>query len=273
MPNRPSRFFTALLTAFIVDAAAVVAEPVRVRHTEGLVHGFLSLKSLDGTLLADGDLLQSAVGSRVTSRLVFHFKDGSLHDETAVYSQRQQFRLISDHLVQKGPSFPKPVDMRIDASSGQVVVRYDGERGEQKVASEQMKLPVDLANGLIMTLLKNARPDAPPKSVGMVAATPKPRLVTLEIASAGEEPFSTAGAGRKATHYIVHVDIGGLSGLIAPLVGKQPPDSHVWILGGDTPAFVKAEQPFFLGGDVWRIELASPLWPKSTALAPHKQSK
>ena len=263
----PSRFLAALLTVIIVEAAVVGGEPVRVRRTEGLVHGFLTLKNLDGTLLADGDLLQSAVGNRVTSRLVFHFKDGSLHDETAVYSQRQEFRLISDHLVQKGPSFPKPVDMRIDASSGQVIVQYTEDRGEQKVVSEQMKLPLDLANGLIMTLLKNARPDAPPKSVGMVAATPKPRLVKLEISSAGEEPFSTGVTGRKATHYIVHVDIGGLSGLIAPLVGKQPPDSHVWILGGDTPAFVKAEQPFFLGGDVWRIELASPAWPKSPAPA------
>jgi hypothetical protein len=262
MSQLHSRFTVTLLSLIIVHAAVLVGEPVRVRHSEGLVHGFLSLRTLDGTLLADGDLLQSAVGSRVTSRLVFHFKDGSLHDETAVFSQRQQFRLISDHLVQKGPAFPKPVDMKIDTSTGQVTVRYTEDKGEQKVATEQMKLPLDLANGLVLTLLKNARPDAPPKSVGMVAATPKPRLVKLEISSAGEEPFTTGGMGRRATHYVVHVDIGGLSGLIAPLVGKQPPDSHVWILGGDTPAFVKAEQPFFLGGDVWRIELVSPTWRK-----------
>jgi hypothetical protein len=272
MSHLASKLTLALLTFIFFHAAVLVGEPVKVRYTEGLVHGFLTLKTLDGMLLADGDLLQSAVGTRVTSRLVFHFKDGSLHDETAVYSQRQQFRLISDHLVQRGPSFPKPVDMKIDASGGQVTVRYTEDKGEQKVAAEQMKLPPDLANGMILTLLKNARPVAPPKSVGMVAATPKPRLVKLEISTAGEEPFSTGGAGRKATHYVIHVEIGGLSGLIAPLVGKQPPDSHVWILGGDTPAFVKAEQPFFLGGDVWRIELVSPTWPKN-APTTTKQSK
>jgi len=256
------RLIPALCLLIVVETV-LAGEPVGVRHTEGLVHGFLTLKTLDGTMLADGDLLQSARGNRVTSRLVFHFKDGSLHDETAVFSQRQQFRLLSDHLVQKGPSFPHPLDLKIDAVSGQVTVRYTEDKGEQKVASEQMKLPVDLANGLVMTLLKNARGDAPPQSIGMVAATPKPRLVKLQVSSAGEEPFSTGGAGRTATHYVVHVDIGGLSGLIAPLIGKQPPDSHVWILGGDTPAFVKAEQPFFLGGDVWRIELVSPVWPKA----------
>jgi len=83
------------------------SEPVRVRFTEGLVHGFLRLSALDGTMLADGDLIQTAQGTRVTSHLVFHFRDGSLHDETAVFAQRGDFRLISYRLVQHGSSFPR----------------------------------------------------------------------------------------------------------------------------------------------------------------------
>jgi hypothetical protein len=70
---------------------------------------------------------------------------------------------------------------------------------------------------------------------------------------------------RQATHYVVKVDIGGLSGLLAPLLGKQPPDGHVWILGGDAPAFVKSEQQLYFGGPVWRIELVSPVFPSATA--------
>ena len=250
-----------LTVALVLVATIALAEQVNVRHAEGLVHGFLSLRTLDGHLLADGDLLQNVRGARVTSRLVFHFKDGSLHDETAVFSERQQFRLLRDHLVQKGPSFPQPIDMQIDAVKGQVTVRYE-DHGEAKVASEHMNLPADLANGLILTMLKNARADAPPKRVGFVAATPKPKLVTLAIANAGDEPFSTGGIGRRATHYVLKVDVGGIEGVLAPLVGKQPPDSHVWILGGDAPAFVKSEQPFYNEGPVWRVELVSPVWPK-----------
>jgi hypothetical protein len=67
------------------------AAPVAERHPEGLVHGFLVLRTLEGDTLADGDLIQVAHGDRVTSRLVFHFKDGSIHDETAVFSQRRNF--------------------------------------------------------------------------------------------------------------------------------------------------------------------------------------
>jgi hypothetical protein len=87
---------------------------------------------------------------------------------------------------------------------------------------------------------------------------------------AGDEPFTIGETARKATHYVLKVEIGGISGLIAPLVGKQPPDSHVWILGGDQPAFVKAEQTLYLGGPVWRIELMSPVWPRP-APAPQKK--
>jgi hypothetical protein len=253
--------FTIAVIAPLVVPALLRGDQVAVRHVEGLVHGFLTLRTLTGELLADGDLLQNSRGARVTSRLTFHFKDGSLHDETAVFSQQQQFRLISDHVVQKGPSFPQPLDMQIDAVHGQVTVRYE-DHGESKVVSEHLDLPADLANGMILTVLKNARPDAVPKSVGLVAATPKPLLVKLAISAAGEEPFSTGGTGRKAMHYVLKVDIGGIKGAIAPLVGKQPPDSHVWILGGEGPAFVKSEQPFYNDGPVWRIELVSPVWPK-----------
>jgi hypothetical protein len=251
----------AAIVAALLCSSPLSGEQVAVRYAEGLVHGFLALRNLDGTTVADGDLMQVARGDRVTSRLLFHFRDGSIRDETAVFSQRQHFRLLSNHLVQKGPAFTQPLDMSIDCARGRVTVRYIDDDGEQKVADERLELPADLANGLILTLLKNVRPDSPPASVSMVVATPKPRLVKLAISVAGEEPFSTGGGARKATHYVVKVEIGGLSGLLAPLLGKQPPDSHVWVLGGEAPAFVKSEGPLFLGGPQWRIELASPVWP------------
>ena len=90
----------------------------------------------------------------------------------------------------------------------------------------------------------------------------KPRLVKLGISIAGAEPFSVACSPRRAVHYVLKVEIGGVSGLLAPLVGKQPPDSHVWILDGEAPAFVKSESFLFMGGPLWRTDLVSPVWPK-----------
>jgi hypothetical protein len=252
------------LVAASLHADAPPPAPTSVRHPEGLVHGFLALRTLDGQTLAAGDLIQRASGDRVTSRLVFNFRDGSTHDETAVFTQDRAFRLRSYKLVQKGPAFERPTEVTLDGSDGKVTVRQTNEKGEEKVETETIEMPEDLANGMVPILLKNVKPDAPP-TMSFVAATPKPRLVKLEATSAGEEPFAIAGATRKAIHYVVKVKLGGVTGLLAPLLGKQPPDTHVWILGGDAPAFVKSEGPLYLGGPAWRIELTGPVWSSSSS--------
>jgi hypothetical protein len=261
-----------LLEVFFICAAllrpgALSAELVAVRHAEGVVHGFLVLRSSEGKALADGDLIQSARGDRVTSRVVFRFRDGSVHDETAVFSQRGRFQLLSDHLTQKGPTFPRAMEVSIDGRTGRVTVRYRDKGGEEKVLDERMELPADIANGLTLTLIKNLAPEARETTVSMVAATPKPRLVKLAISRGVEEPFSVGNSSRKATRYDVKIEIGGLTGLLARLLGKIPPDTHVWILRGEAPAFVKSEGPLFFGGPTWRIELTSPTWPKAIPAA------
>ena len=113
-----------------LTAPRAIPATVPVRYAEGLVHGFLVLRTLEGDTIADGDLSQVAQGDKVTSRVVFHFKDGSVQDEVTVFSQRRNFRLLNDHLVQKGPSFRHPLDVSIDGSTGQVAVRStdDGTR-------------------------------------------------------------------------------------------------------------------------------------------------
>src|ERR1051326_9467219 len=238
--NRRRWMKSCRLCLFVLWISMASIAQVAVRHQEGLVHGFLALRTLEGETLADGDLMQTARSGRVTSRLVFHFKDGSLHDETAVFSQRGHFRLISDHLIQKGPAFKHPIDMTVNGKSGNVSVRYT-EDGKEKTADDHFDL-TNAGNGLQLTLLKNILPDTPETKVAFVVATPKPQLVTLVIKPQAEEPFSTGDARRKAVHFVVKVDIGGISGVLADLLGKQPPDTNVWILEGEAPAFVKSEE-------------------------------
>jgi hypothetical protein len=232
------------------------AETIDVRQTEGLVHGFLMLTTLEGQTIADGEQTQIARSGRVTVHTIFRFKDGSIQDGTTIFSQQGTFRLISDHLIQKGPSFKQPMNTLVDTSTGQVTVRYSDKDGKEKVVTERLELQPDIANGMVPTLLKNIQPTVTKTTVSMVAATPRPRLIKLEIRSEGEDSCSVGGIHKKATHYVVKVQIGGVVGVVAPIVGKQPPDTHIWILGGEAPAFVKSEGPLFEGGPIWRIQMA-----------------
>jgi hypothetical protein len=253
-----------LLGCSLLNIQYLVAEPVPVRHVEGLVHGFLLLRTLDGKTIAQGDLTEIANGEQVTAHLVFHFTDGSLHEETAVFSQSHIFHLLKDHLVQKGSTFKHPLDMSIDTEKREVTVRHTDIDGKEKTTTEQMDLPADLANGMTLTVVKNVLPTEPKTTVSMIAATPRPRLVHLVITPAGEESFSIGDSRRKAVRYEVKVEVGGVSGLVAHLLGKLPPPTHVWIHHGDAPAFVKSEGPMCVDCPVWRIELTTPVWSAAT---------
>jgi hypothetical protein len=253
-----SRLIAILLAcAAILQPNALFAETIPVRHTEGLIHGFLVVRTLEGKAVADGQMTQDALGDRVTTHLIFRFKDGSIYEDTTIFSQRSTFRLLSDHLILRGPSFKQQVDTSIDASTGQVKVRYTDAKGKEQVIAQRMELPPDVANGLLLTLMKDIKPSVPRTTVSMVATTPKPRLVKLAILPQGEEPFTIGRFRHKAMHFVVKVEIGGVTGFLARLMGKQPADTHVWVLGGEAPAFVKAEGPLYVGGPIWRIQLAS----------------
>ena len=245
-------------------ASAVSAESVAVRQMEGELHGFLVLRTLDGAIIADGDLTQVTHGSEVTIRLVFHFKDGSVQDETSVLSQRGHFRLLADHLVQRGPTFKRPMDVSINGSSGLVTVHYKDDKGEDKVETARLDIPPDLANGIVPILLKNITPRAQPTAFSMIVATPKPIIVKLAVTADGEDSFSTGDVSHQATRYVVKVDIGGVRGAVAKMARKQPPDTRVWILGGSCPVVVRSEGPMYESGPIWRTELVSPAWPKGT---------
>lgn len=231
----------------------VQAETVTVRHPQGAAHGFVEVTTLEGTRIAVGDLLQSVRGSVVTSRLILNFFDGSLDDETTVYSQRGTFRLLSDHHVQKGPSFPTPLDATVDAAKGVITVRDAS--GAVKVT--HLALPPDVYNGLASSVLMNVSPAAAQTRIAVVVPGADPRIVHLSMKNAGEVSFSLGGTPRKATDYVVHVEIGGVAGVVAPLIGKEPLDYHVWILTGAEPAFIREEGQLYGGGPIWRIQQIS----------------
>jgi hypothetical protein len=247
-----------------------VAEPVSVHHPEGTLHGFLALTTEQGQVLANGDLIQVVRGDRVTAHLTFHFKDGSIDDETTVFTHRGVFRLISDHHIQRGPYFPHPVDTMIDVAKGVVVTRSPGKNGKDEVSTDRVKMPADLSNGLVIPVVKNVSPDAGETKVSMIVSTPKPRLVTLDIMPQAPQTFYLAGFPRKSSVYEIKIELGGIAGVIAPVIGKKPPDISIEILGGEMPAFLREKGPLFEGGAILTITQIGPTWSAASHDQPAK---
>jgi hypothetical protein len=266
--------------AGILPAAALFWNPTRepavvpVRYAEGAVHGFLELETEAGKVLAPGDLLQVPQGDEIESRMVFRFPDGSLFDERVTFTQQRVFTLVRYHLVQRGPAFPESMDARLDRRSGRYRVATTPRRGgEEEVHQGTIDLPPDVYNGMVITVAKNLPPGAAYR-VHLVAFTPKPRLIALNIEPTDAARVLVGGGSKTAVHYVLKPRLGAVVGLFARLAGKAPPDNHAWIVTEDVPAFLRFEGPLYVGGPVWRIDLAAPRWPEpppAADAAPRRQ--
>ena len=144
----------------LVRLAAMQGQSLKLRYRTGSEHGFVILRDAAGAILASGELTQVPSKHRITLHVVFHFRDGSIDDETTLYSQGETIRLISDRHIQRGKSFPHPSDVMIDVPGQQVSFR-DLSKNTDEAKPEHMDLPPDTSNGLLMPLIQNMQANTP----------------------------------------------------------------------------------------------------------------
>jgi hypothetical protein len=249
-----------VLAVLFTLAPCVFPEPVPATYKQGSLHGFLLLKSQEGKVIAVGDQINVVHGNEIHSQLIFHFRDGSIDDETADYRQGSVLQLIRDRHIQEGPSFPKPLDITVNVRAGEVTWREEKD-GKTETKSQHMDLPPDLVNGMIGLIAANFPAKADELKTSFLAFDPKPRVVKFSVKPDGEDRMDVGGAGRRVNRFNVHIEIGGLAGAIAPIVGKQPSDMKLWAIGGEAPMFVKMEGALYPTGPIWTMVLTSPTWP------------
>ena len=255
-----SRFVLLIVIALIAapdSAVPAQAGPIAVRYPESITHAFLTLRGANGDIIAYGELVQAPGESqRMDSRLTFRFKDGSLWDDRVTFTQQKVFRVMTYHHVERGPAFPEAQDVSFDRETGRYRAKVDDKTDEGSI-----DLPEDLHNGLTLVLLKNlSRGTA--AAGHMLVFTPKPYMLDTDLRAEGEDKFLVGDLVRTATRYLVKLELKGLTGVVASLIGKDPPDQRYWITTGPAPGFVKLEGALFLKGPRWRIEFAAPRWPE-----------
>jgi len=204
-----SRGLRPLYIAGIVATLSFGAQ-IPATHKQGSTHGFLVLKSTEGKIIGIGDQIQEINGNRVRSRLVLHFRDGSIDDEVSVFTQASTFQLVSDHHIQKGPSFPDPLDLAIDIPGHKATwVEGKGEKRQRRTAD--IEFPSNVANGMVSLAVQNFPANSSEMELSYVAGTSKPRVVKLIVTPDGFEPFKLGGIERRSRRFNLHVEIGGVA--------------------------------------------------------------
>src|SRR5207249_5807682 len=111
------------------------------------------------------------------SRMVFRFKDGSVLDETVVFTQQRVLTMQSYHLVQRGPTFTEDIEISLEHATGKYRVKTKARKdGREEVLDGTLELPPDVYNGLVLTDVKNL-PKGTSETLHHVAFTPTPRLI------------------------------------------------------------------------------------------------
>src|SRR6266852_1857311 len=150
--TRAMKCVLVLVMVFLAPLPAEAA-PVPVRFVEGVTHGFLTLRTVNGVLIASGDLFQIARSGEVESRMVFRFKDGSVFDETVVFTQERVFTMRSYRLGQRGPIFTEDTEISLERSTGKYRVKTKTHKdGREKVLDGTLELPPDVYNGMVLTV-------------------------------------------------------------------------------------------------------------------------
>ncbi len=251
---RTHSFLTTVLCGLALGTMGR-AEPIAVTHIQSQKHLFMTTRSESGKLIANDEFVQVVHGDEVTMRLTFRFLDGSIDEETTTFRQQGTFRLVRNSHIQKGPFFAKPIDFTVDAEAGTATTRVQDKDGKVRAESRQIRLPDDLANGFVGTLLLNVSHDTAPFRVGLLVPVAGGRLIQILTSPEREQAFLMAGKDCKAAVFRIHPELGGFVGWIAELIGIQPKDVLVWVMEGEEPAVVKIEGQLGGYGPVVRSEL------------------
>ena len=168
--------------------------------------------------------------------------------------------MLSYRIVQKGPSFPWNLEASIERS-GAYTVTWKKPKDEPETDKGKLDLPPDVYNGMITHMVKNLA-GGKRETVHVIAFSPKPRVVELQMFPVGKREVSVEGAPRTIVEYVMRPDLGGVLEPLAKLTGQHPPDFKCWITDDDVPAFVRFEGPFYFKTPIWRIDLVAPEWGK-----------
>jgi hypothetical protein len=237
MEGTPMQIARATVAACFLAAAPVIAAQLPF---EGLARGYPALRDSSGKKLADGDFSQWLDGERLHVRITYN-GPGRRIEEYSVFRERP--RLVQEQWslreVRDGKLYRH---FQVDFKSGSASAKKL-EENELKQWSEQVEIEpgrtfagfgFTLAiKALRQRLVKGERVEL--KAVGF---TPKPRVVSVEIAHEGLDQMRMGGRAVRADRFLIHPEIPKIAELFVKV-----PDTHIWLANPAPAGFVRWEGP------------------------------
>ncbi len=237
-----------------VAAAGDAGVPIKLSWTEGDVAGISSILSpTSDKPIGHVEYHQQRHGDVIEAVRIAHFNDGSSDEDHAEARVGETLRSLRGRSIIRNTKGVATSDITIDVAGGHIS-GFSG-LGKDRVAyDEHVELPEGTYWGpLIFMVIKSFDANAVDNRLVFrtVIATPKPRVIDMELLKKNETTVRHAGTGIKAVQFVLRPTVNWL---VDPIIRMFAPDTNFFVKAGEPPALVRFAGPRNFAGQKIRIE-------------------
>jgi len=246
------QLLTVLLTASA--AAGESGTPIAMKWMEGDVAGATTIWSADGKRV-EGFISysQHREGDLLSVERVGHFRDGSSDADEATVRVGTRLESVSGRTTVRDAKGKPVVDFHIDVAAKRLRGFYldDGERTE--VDEEADIGPGTYWGPLFNLIVKNFDANATDGQLVFqaVIATPKPRVMDMEMTRGGAVTARRTGGAVEGTRLVM---LPTVNFLVDPILQRLVPKTEFIVTGGSPPALARFNGPRNYAGVLIQVE-------------------
>lgn len=252
-----SVLFLAVTASGIVPPRRATADehpPAQLRWREGDLAGLTWIVSPDGRkVIGVVELHQYFEKDVLRIRRVARFFDGSSDEDQLEVRSGKTLETIGGRMIIRDTKARPTVDLTIDIA-GDRIHGFSGLGKEREEYDEKVELSSATYWGpLVFVLVKSFEQNASENRLVFqtVVATPKPRVLDMELLRQDKAQIRLRGTTIPATKYVLRPTINPV---IDPIVRMFAPDTFFFVQDGKPPSWVRFEGPRNYAGQKIRIE-------------------
>jgi hypothetical protein len=240
-------FLAAILLVVATNAVArEPGEPIRVVWKEGDVAGQTPIYGPDGgskgSPIGVVEYHQHLTGSELETVRVARFTDGSSDEDTAVARIGKTLAAVRGRSIIRDRGGKTTVDIEIDVAGGRVKGFYDDDGKRQTVDMHETLDPATYWGPLIFIVAKNYDANVEDGRVRFrtIAPTPKPRILTMELADQGPKQWKRMGRSFGVESFVLRPTFGWV---VDPIVHRLVPSTEFLVEPGKPPSLARYAGP------------------------------
>jgi hypothetical protein len=227
-------------------------DPIATKWSEGDFAGATTIWTADGKgVQGFSAYRQHREGDRLIIEQSAHYRDGSFDTDEAVMRVGKRLEAVSGRSIIRDAKKKPILDLRIDVAKRRISGFYT-EDGKRVEVDESIDIgPGTYWGPLFNLVVKNFDANATDGKLVFQAilATPKPRVLNMELTHAGSVTISRTGGSMKTDKFTL---LPTVNFLIDPIVKRLAPTTLFFLQPGSPPAMVRFDGPRnYAGQRIW----------------------